>query len=345
MVLACAEGLSNKQVAAQLRVTPGSDSLACPVRGAPTRRVGQRAAAGRPPSILPDQVEDVLVATQEQTRRTRRTGRGPSTAARSGLSPSTIGRIWRQFELKPHVQDSSSSPPTRSSWTRSSTWSGSTTTRPSGRRCCAWMRSPGYAAWSPHCTNTAVEFRKFWSPSTRPSRRSGRAPDLRQPRHHKAPAIRDWLARHPRFHLHFTPTGSSWINQVERWFGLLTEQLDPPRSPQERPRAGERRPADGHKLEPEPETVRLDKLPRTSSNHYRIYCEDLRCRTLVCRAGSLSRILLWFWDVSRGACRCRVRACCGRAEAADSLVAGWWVGAVGGAGEDCSGLCGAGCGV
>jgi hypothetical protein len=42
---------------------------------------------------------------------------------------------------------------------------------------------------------------------------------------HKTPAIRDRLARHPRFHLHFTPTGSSWINQVERWFGLLTDQL------------------------------------------------------------------------------------------------------------------------
>jgi hypothetical protein len=34
----------------------------------------------------------------------------------------------------------------------------------------------------------------------------------------------DWLARHPRFRLHFTPTGSSWINQVERWFGYLTAQ-------------------------------------------------------------------------------------------------------------------------
>ena len=42
---------------------------------------------------------------------------------------------------------------------------------------------------------------------------------------HKTPAIRDWLARHPRFHLHFTPTGSSWINQVERWFGFLTDQM------------------------------------------------------------------------------------------------------------------------
>lgn len=41
---------------------------------------------------------------------------------------------------------------------------------------------------------------------------------------HKAPTIRGWLARHPRFHLHFIPTHSSWLNQIERWFGLLTER-------------------------------------------------------------------------------------------------------------------------
>jgi hypothetical protein len=41
----------------------------------------------------------------------------------------------------------------------------------------------------------------------------------------KTPAIRDWLTKHPRFTLQFTPTGSSWINQVERWFGFLTDQL------------------------------------------------------------------------------------------------------------------------
>jgi transposase len=41
---------------------------------------------------------------------------------------------------------------------------------------------------------------------------------------HKAPRIRRWLARHPRFHLHFTPTGASWINLVERWFATLTEK-------------------------------------------------------------------------------------------------------------------------
>ncbi len=43
---------------------------------------------------------------------------------------------------------------------------------------------------------------------------------------HKTPRIRRWLARHPRFHLHFTPTYSSWLNLVERWFAeLTTKQL------------------------------------------------------------------------------------------------------------------------
>lgn len=41
---------------------------------------------------------------------------------------------------------------------------------------------------------------------------------------HKTPAIHRWLARHPRYHLHFTPTGASWINLVERWFAELTQK-------------------------------------------------------------------------------------------------------------------------
>lgn len=40
---------------------------------------------------------------------------------------------------------------------------------------------------------------------------------------HKAPVVKRWLVRHPRFHLHFTPTYSAWLNLVERFFGLLTE--------------------------------------------------------------------------------------------------------------------------
>lgn len=41
---------------------------------------------------------------------------------------------------------------------------------------------------------------------------------------HKAPTVQRWLLAHPRFHLHFTPTYSSWINQVERWFAELTRK-------------------------------------------------------------------------------------------------------------------------
>ena len=41
---------------------------------------------------------------------------------------------------------------------------------------------------------------------------------------HKHAKVRQWLEARPRFHLHFTPTYSSWLNQVERWFGLLSQR-------------------------------------------------------------------------------------------------------------------------
>jgi transposase len=41
---------------------------------------------------------------------------------------------------------------------------------------------------------------------------------------HKAPPVKTWLARHPRYHLHFAPTSASWLNQAERWFALLADK-------------------------------------------------------------------------------------------------------------------------
>lgn len=42
---------------------------------------------------------------------------------------------------------------------------------------------------------------------------------------HKAPTVKKWLLTHPRFHLHFTPTYSSWLNIVERWFAEITRRM------------------------------------------------------------------------------------------------------------------------
>jgi transposase len=41
---------------------------------------------------------------------------------------------------------------------------------------------------------------------------------------HKHPKVKAWLAKHPRFHLHFTPTSASWLNLVERFFALITQE-------------------------------------------------------------------------------------------------------------------------
>jgi transposase len=41
---------------------------------------------------------------------------------------------------------------------------------------------------------------------------------------HKTPKVHRWFLRHPRYHLHFTPTGASWLNQVQRWFAKITDQ-------------------------------------------------------------------------------------------------------------------------
>jgi putative transposase len=41
---------------------------------------------------------------------------------------------------------------------------------------------------------------------------------------HKHARVKAWLAQRPRYHVHYTPTYASWLNQVERWFGLITQQ-------------------------------------------------------------------------------------------------------------------------
>jgi transposase len=81
----------------------------------------------------------------------------------------------------------------------------------------------GQVIGSLHARHRAVEFGKFLRTI------DAQVPDdldvhlvLDNASTHKTPAIRRWLAAHPRFVLHFTPTSSSWLNLVERWFAELT---------------------------------------------------------------------------------------------------------------------------
>jgi transposase len=269
IVLACADGMSNVEVARRLGVTRPT------VGKWRSRFVSDRLEGlvdeprpGRPPSITVDQIEDVVVATLEDTPRDATHWSRTSMAARSGLSKSTIGRIWRKFELKPHraetfklstdplfvdklfdvvglyfnppdgavvlcadeksqIQALDRSQPVLPMMpgmperrTHDYARNGITTLF------AAFDTRTGEVISSIHRRHRAAEFRKFLAKI-----------DQEVPEHldihlicdnygtHKTPTIKAWLARHPRFHMHFTPTGSSWVNQVERWFGFLADQM------------------------------------------------------------------------------------------------------------------------
>ena len=82
---------------------------------------------------------------------------------------------------------------------------------------------------------------------------------------HRTAMIHKWLLRHPRFHLHFTPTSASWLNQVERWFAEITNRRirrGSYRSTRELVQTIEDYLA-VHNEDPKP--LRLDENPRTTS--------------------------------------------------------------------------------
>ncbi len=269
IVLACAEGLSNKEVAEGVGVsqpTVGkwrSRFVALRLDG-----LGDDPRPGRPPSITAEEVEDVVVATLESTPRNATHWSRSSMAARSGLSKSTIGRIWRAFELKPHRTEGFKvsndplfvdkvfdviglylNPPDAAvvlcvdeksqvqALARSQPAFPMMPGMPEKRThdyvrhgttslFAAFNTVDGTVISSMHRRHRTIEFRKFLT------KIDTEVPDGLDVHlvcdnygTHKSPAIITWLAAHPRFHVHYTPTYSSWINQVERWFAYLTDDL------------------------------------------------------------------------------------------------------------------------
>ncbi|MFI6808132.1 IS630 family transposase [Streptomyces luteogriseus] len=269
IVLRCADGGTNKEIAAELGVSHGtvnrwrSRFIRLRLDG-----LSDEPRPGRPPSILLDQVEDVLTATLESTPGQDTHWSRSSMAKHSGLSKSTIGRIWKKFDLKPHLQDAFKlstdpqfiakvvdvvglyhHPPEKAvvlcvdeksqiqALDRSQPVLPMMPGMPERHThdyyrhgitslFAAFNIADGTVISQLHRRHRAIEFKKFLATIDK-AVPAGLDVHLVCDNYatHNTAEIKTWLGKHPRFHVHFTPTGSSWMNQVERWFGLLTDKL------------------------------------------------------------------------------------------------------------------------
>jgi transposase len=268
IILTCAQGKPNKVVAEQVHVreqtvskwrsrflSKGLDGLLDEPRPGTPRKVSDAA------------VEKVLALTLETRPRDATHWSTRSMAEHSGLSRSTISRIWRAFGLQPHRSETFKlssdplfiekvrdivglylNPPDRAlvlCVDEKSQIQALDRTQPLlpmrpgqvERRSHDYKRhgttslfaaldiKTGNVLGECHRRHRSVEFRQFLDTI------EDNVPQsldvhliLDNYGTHKTAIIRNWLMKRPRFHVHFTPTSTSWINLVERWFARFTEK-------------------------------------------------------------------------------------------------------------------------
>jgi transposase len=268
IILACAEGRATTAVARRLRQSP---TTVCKWRA---RFLEERLdglfdepRSGAPRSITDEQIEQVVIRTLETTPRgaTHWSVRGMAKA--SGISPSSVNRIWRAFALQPHRSEPLKLSPDPLLIDKVRDIVGLYMDPPDHavvlcvdekaqiqaldrtqpilpmrpgqieRRTHDYKRHGTTSLFAAldvktskvitqfHRRHRSQEFRRFLD-----------AIDAAVPADldvhlildnyatHKTPLIWRWLAKRPRFHVHFTPTYGSWLNLVERWFAELTNK-------------------------------------------------------------------------------------------------------------------------
>jgi len=223
--------------------------------------------SGRPRTILPAQIDQIVAKTTRETPAAATHWSTRTLAAGTGVSPSTVGRIWRAHGLKPHLVKNfklSNDPrfaekledvvrlyldPPQDSMVLSV-----------DEKCqiqALDRTQPGLPWKKGRCGTMTHDYKRHGTTTlfTAMNTQDGTVIDICMAQHthvewikflklidrrtppdqalhlimdnysaHKTPEVRRWLARHPRFHIHFTPTSSSWLNMVERFFRDLTDK-------------------------------------------------------------------------------------------------------------------------
>ena len=268
IILECSSGQNNAAVAAKLRTTGFTVGMWRNrfITGG-IAELGDEARPGAPRQIGDDRVEQAVRLTLEQVPKGATHWSSRALASRTGLSQSTVSRIWRAFGLRPHRSETFQlskdpllvdkvrdivglylHPPHHAivlGVDEKSQIQALSRTQPIlpmlpgqvERRTHDYQRHGTTSLFAaldiatgsvigkcwPH--HRAVEFREFLAGIDR-AVPADLAVHLVLDNYatHKTKEIRRWFLHHPRYTLHFTHTHSSWLNQVERWFALLSQR-------------------------------------------------------------------------------------------------------------------------